>query len=163
RATPRASSRRRPGSRRTSSSCCSPSASRGRTCRPVVEPVSKNGELDVAPTTELGPDPVGTLECSTMSTRTVPLPVRARLDPRSAGRFALQCMVDEETRELLRHVQSLLGHAVLPGDVAEVLKRSLRVMARALEKQKFGKCTRPGKRRGSKNPRYIPLEVKRAV
>src|SRR5258708_2520897 len=129
----------------------------------VVEPLTANGEIEVAPTAQLGPDPVGTLESSTASTPMEPLPVRARLDPRSAGRFALQCMVDEETRELLRHVQSLLGHAVPPGDVAEVLKRSLRVMARELEKQKLGKCSRPGRRRGSRNPRYIPMEVKRAV
>src|SRR5437773_6363523 len=129
----------------------------------AVEPLTAKGELEVAPTTQLGLDPVGTLESSKTSVWVEPLPVRARLDPRSAGRFALQCTVDQETRDLLRHVQSLLGHAVPPGDVAEVLKRSLRVMARELEKQKFGKCTRPGKRRGSKNPRYIPLEVKRAV
>src|SRR5205814_4541251 len=32
-----------------------------------------------------------------------------------------------------------------------------------LEQQKFGKCDRPRSRRGSQNPRYIPLEVKRAV
>src|SRR5439155_13166374 len=129
----------------------------------AVEPLAAKGEIEVAPTSQLGLDSVGTFESSKTSVWVEPLPVLARLDPRSAGRFTLQCMVDQETHELLRHVQSLLGHAVPPGDVAEVLKRSLRVMARELEKQKFGRCTRPGKRRGSKNPRYIPSEVKRAV
>jgi len=102
-----------------------------------VEPLPATGGIEVAPTSQLGLDPVGTLESSRTSAGAEPLPVRARLEPRSAGRFTLQCTVDQETRELLRHVQSLLGHAVPPGDVAEVLKRSLRVMARELEKQKL--------------------------
>jgi len=92
-----------------------------------------------------------------------PVPERTKLEPRSAGRYALQCTVDQETRELLRYVQSLLGHAAPSGDVGEILKRSLRMLAGELEKRKFGKCPRPGRRRGSKNARYIPLEVKRAV
>jgi 5-methylcytosine-specific restriction endonuclease McrA len=91
------------------------------------------------------------------------LPTRAKLEPRSAGRYALQCTIDQETQDLLRYVQSLLGHAVPSADVANILKRSLRLLADTLEKQKFGKCSRPGPRRGSKDPRYIPLEVKRAV
>src|SRR5258706_3793097 len=35
-----------------------------------VEPVTANGQLEVAPKSQLGLDPVGTLESSTMSTRT---------------------------------------------------------------------------------------------
>ena len=129
----------------------------------LVEPLTAAAEAEVAPTSQLGPDPVGTLQSSTATVRMGPVPARAKLEPCSPGRYMLQCALDQETHELLRHVQSLLGHAVPSGNVGEILKRSLRVLADALEKQKFGKCSRPGKRRGSKNPRYIPLEVKRAV
>ena len=129
----------------------------------MVEPLAMDCETEAAPTSQLGLDPVGTFERPKMTISTGPLRVRAKVEPRSAGRYTLQCTVDKETNELLRYVQSLLGHTVPPGDVAEILKRSLRVLAHELEKQKFGKCSRPGKRRGSKNPRYIPLEVKRAV
>ena len=129
----------------------------------VLEPIEASAETKGTPTDRLGLDPVGTLQGPTSTVPMEPLVARAKLEPRSAGRYTLQCTVDQETNELLRYVQSLLGHAVPFGDVGEVLKRSLRVMANELEKQKFGKCSRPGTRRGSKNPRYIPLEVKRAV
>jgi 5-methylcytosine-specific restriction endonuclease McrA len=128
-----------------------------------LEPVATTDETEGEPTTQLGLDPVGTLESSKSTVRMEPLSVRAKLEPRSAGRYTLQCTVDQETQELLRYVQSLLGHSVPSRDVGEILKRSLRVLATKLEQQKFGKCSRPGQRRGSKNPRYIPLEVKRAV
>ena len=129
----------------------------------LVEPLSVNGETADSPTSQLGLDPVGTLQSSPTTVRMDPLPVGARLEPRSAGRYTLHCAVDQETNELLRYVQSLLGHTLPSGDVGEIHKRSLRVLAHELEQQKFGKCSRPGQQRGSKNARYIPLEVKRAL
>jgi 5-methylcytosine-specific restriction endonuclease McrA len=114
-------------------------------------------------TPQLGLDPVGTVEISESVVPMEPLPARATLEPVAADRYTLQCTLDKETRELLRYAQSLLGHAVPKGAVGEVLKRSLRELVEKLERQKFGKCSRPGKRRGSSNPRYIPMEVKRAV
>jgi 5-methylcytosine-specific restriction endonuclease McrA len=112
---------------------------------------------------QLGLDPVGTVEISESAVPMEPLPARAKIEPVAAERYTLQCTIDKETRELLRYAQSLLGHAAPKSDVGNVLKRSLRALVGELERQKFGKCSRPGKRRGSSNPRYIPLEVKRAV
>ena len=88
---------------------------------------------------------------------------RARLAPLSPGRFALQVTVDQQTHEQLRYAQSLLGHAVPSGDVATVLKRALDALVRELEKKKFAKGVSTRPRRGSKNPRYVPAEIRRTV
>jgi len=90
-------------------------------------------------------------------------PARARVAPLSAGRFALQVTVDQETREQLRYAQELLGHAVPSGDVAEVLKRALNLLVQKLEQKKFAKSGRSRPKRGSANPRYVPAAVRRAV
>jgi hypothetical protein len=65
--------------------------------------------------------------------------------------------------EKLRYVQSLLAHARPGAGMDQLLDLAVDCLKDKLEKQKFGKCSRPGKSRGSKNPRYIPFEVKRAV
>jgi 5-methylcytosine-specific restriction endonuclease McrA len=122
---------------------------------------------------QLGPDPVGAL-----ALQRVPEPVvssasqlapervealRAKLAPLSPERFAWQVTVDRETHELLRYVQSLLGHAVPSGDVATVLKRSLNLMAQHLEQQKFARSARSRPRRSHANGRYVPAEIRRTV
>jgi 5-methylcytosine-specific restriction endonuclease McrA len=93
----------------------------------------------------------------------VPPAARTRLAPRSPGRFAWQVTVDQETQDLLRYVQSLLGHSVPSGDVATVLKRSLNSYVRELEQQKFARCVRSRPRRSSANGRYVPAEIRRTV
>jgi hypothetical protein len=65
--------------------------------------------------------------------------------------------------EKLRYVQSLLAHARPGAGVDELIDLALDCLKDKLERQKFGKCSRPGRRRGSDNPRHIPVEVKRAV
>jgi hypothetical protein len=65
--------------------------------------------------------------------------------------------------EKLRYVRSLLAHARPGVDMDRLLDLAVDCLQDKLEKQKFGKCSRPGKSRGSKSPRYIALEVKRAV
>ena len=77
----------------------------------------------------------------------------------SGWRYAYSAAREEK----LRYVQSLLAHARPGASVDRVLDLALDCLQDKLERQKFGKCSRPGKSRGSKNPRYIPLEVKRAV
>jgi 5-methylcytosine-specific restriction endonuclease McrA len=87
-----------------------------------------------------------------------PVPLAA-VTNRSGWRYAYSAAREEK----LRYVQSLLAHARPGASVDRVLDLALDCLQDKLERQKFGKCSRPGKSRGSKNPRYIPLEVKRAV
>jgi 5-methylcytosine-specific restriction endonuclease McrA len=68
-----------------------------------------------------------------------------------------------EREKKLRYLRSLLSHSRPGASVEQVLDLALACLQDKLERQKFGKCSRPGKRRGSSDPRYIPLEVKRAV
>jgi 5-methylcytosine-specific restriction endonuclease McrA len=88
---------------------------------------------------------------------------RARLVPLSPGRFAWQVTVDQETQDLLRYAQSLLGHAVPSGDVATVLKQALGMLVQKLEQRKFAKCTRTRPRRSHANGRYVSAEIRRTV
>ncbi len=90
-----------------------------------------------------------------------PLSDRARVAPLAPERFALQVTLDQETHDLLRYAQSLLGPDVAPGDVAEVLKRALAAYTEKLERQKLGAGTRAS--RGSDDPRYVPVAVRREV
>jgi hypothetical protein len=103
-----------------------------------------------APAPQLVPEPV---RCA----------ARAKLAPLSPGRFALQVTVDQETHQLLRYVQALLGHALPSGDVAAVLKRALEIASRQLERQKFAKSARSRPRHGAAKGRYVPAEVRRTV
>jgi 5-methylcytosine-specific restriction endonuclease McrA len=88
---------------------------------------------------------------------------RARLEPLSPGRFALQVTLDQGTYDQLRYAQSLLGHAVPSGDVAEVLKRALDALVDKLEQKKFARSARSRPGRGTANGRYVPADVRRAV
>jgi hypothetical protein len=124
---------------------------------PCMEPVSA---MTMEP---LAPAPVVPCPESKLASRMEPLPSRARLAPLSPGRFAMQVTLDQETFDLLRYVQALLGHAVPSGEIAEVLKRSLRELAHKLERQKFAATTRPRPRRSAANGRYVPAEIRRAV
>ena len=120
----------------------------------VTEPVVRS-------TSELAPEQVLTLAPSPAAEPAkAPL---AKLAPLSPGRFAWQVTVDQETQELLRYVQSLLGHSVPSGDVATVLKGALKSYVRELEQQKFAKCARSRPRRSSANGRYVPAEIRRTV
>jgi 5-methylcytosine-specific restriction endonuclease McrA len=88
-----------------------------------------------------------------------------KLAPIAPGRFVLQLTIDQDTHNMLRHAQALLGHQVPSGDLAEVLKRALGLLVARLEKRKFARTDepRPRRRRSKGNPRYIPAHVKRAV
>jgi hypothetical protein len=93
----------------------------------------------------------------------VPAPQYPRVAPLSPGRFALQLTVSQATHDKLRHAQSLLGHAVPSGDLAEVLDRALDALIVNLEKRRFGATEKPRAARESSNPRHIPARMRRAV
>jgi hypothetical protein len=113
-------------------------------------------------------DPV-TMSNSAVQMEPLPTPVPAPIPPRvkpvplSPGRFALQLTVDQATHDQLRYAQSLLGHAVPSGDVAEVLKRALDALVEKLEKQKFAKSARSRPQSGVAKGRYVPAAVRSAV
>jgi 5-methylcytosine-specific restriction endonuclease McrA len=83
--------------------------------------------------------------------------------PLAPQRFGFQFTGDQETRELYEDVRALLGHEVPSGDMALVFKQALKIAKAQLAKRKFAATDRPGKSRGSADPRRIPASVKRAV
>jgi hypothetical protein len=110
-------------------------------------------------TPQLVPEPVGPAGPPTA----VPMAARAKLAPLSPGRIGLQVTVDQETHDLLRYAQALLGHAVPSGDLATVLKRALGSLVRDLEQQKFARSARSRPRRSAVHGRYIPADIRRTV
>ena len=63
-------------------------------------------------------------------------PVISVVTPLAPERFAWQLTVSQETQDLLRQVQDLLGHEVPPGDLEAVLKYALRAAKQKLEQRK---------------------------
>ncbi|MEK7331437.1 MAG: hypothetical protein AAB113_11620, partial [Candidatus Eisenbacteria bacterium] len=135
----------------------------------AIAPAVATDELAVRPVEaasqlwQLAPGPVATMVESDTPVRFEPLASRATITPLSPGRFGLQVTVDQETHDLLRYAQALLGHAVPSGDVATVLKRALGSLVRELEQQKFAKSARSRPRRSTAHGRYVPAEVRRTV
>jgi 5-methylcytosine-specific restriction endonuclease McrA len=90
---------------------------------------------------------------------------RAKVTPTSPGRFALLTPLRQETHDLLREVQDLLGHQVAPGDVDAVLNFALRMAKQKLLQRKCAHTEQPRAGHRSSNPdsRHIPPNVRRAV
>jgi hypothetical protein len=78
-------------------------------------------------------------------------------------RYAVQCTVSQQTRDKLAYAQSLLGHAVPNGDLAQVLDRALDALIAQLEHRKFARTEHPRASRYGDDARHIPAGVKRAV
>jgi hypothetical protein len=89
----------------------------------------------------------------------------ARVSPLSATRFALQLTIGQHTHDKLRYAQSLLGHAVPSGDLAEVLDRALDQLIERLERGKFATGARSAshRRRQTAAGRHIPVQVRSEV
>ena len=100
-----------------------------------------------------------------------PLPGRVPLDETGAGtvvspcRYKLETVFDQEAIDLLARSQELEGLPPGPAGAAEALKRALRARVAQLEKRKFGATDkpRPARPSTSRNPRYIPNDVRRQV
>jgi 5-methylcytosine-specific restriction endonuclease McrA len=77
----------------------------------------------------------------------------------------LQVTITQETRELLKRAQELLGHTRELGEIPDVLNRALKLLVRALENRRFAECDRPNpnRERASQRPRHIPAHVRREV
>ncbi|MBZ0233841.1 MAG: HNH endonuclease [Deltaproteobacteria bacterium] len=93
-------------------------------------------------------------------------PVPDRVQARAPDRYGLQVTIRETTRDKLLRAQALLRHRNPSGDLDEVLDRALDALLAELEKEKFGKTSRPRAakaRAADADPRYVPNEVKRVV
>lgn len=118
-------------------------------------------KIQAIPSRPVGLAP-GQVETPSLLQPSEPSPSQPSLPvPPPPQRFLIQVAVDKETHDLLRHVQTLLGHAVPSGDVAEVLHRALAAYAVQLEKRKFGAGKKAKKR--STGGRKTPADVKHAV
>jgi 5-methylcytosine-specific restriction endonuclease McrA len=92
-----------------------------------------------------------------------PLASKGKLSPLSPGRFSLQVTVDQETHDLMRQAQVLLGHALPSGDIGELIKRAMRELVERLEKRKCAATSPPRPRRGEARDRQVPAEIRRTV
>jgi hypothetical protein len=88
---------------------------------------------------------------------------RPRITPLAPQRFGMQVTIDAETEALLRDVQALLGHAIPSGDLAAVLRESLKLAKQALEKRRYAQVSEPRPGRRTKSARHIPAHVRREV
>jgi len=91
-------------------------------------------------------------------------PVISVVTPLAPERFGWQLTVGQETQDLLREVQDLLGHEVAPGDLEAVLNFALRTARQKLLQRKCAGAEQPHRGRPSMaHSRHIPAEVQRAV
>jgi 5-methylcytosine-specific restriction endonuclease McrA len=88
---------------------------------------------------------------------------RPKVAPLSAQSFLVQVTIPKSAHDKLRYIQTLLGHAVPTGDLAEVHERAYDALIAQLEKQKYAVTARPRPQGSSVDPRHIPAAVKRAV
>lgn len=114
----------------------------------------------------LAPAPVAPSVAADLAALRMPLALpapRVKLTPLAPERFELRATLDQETHELLRRAQALLGHTIPSGDMAQVLKRVLGDWVGACERRRFAATDKPRPRRSQADGRYVPAEVRRAV
>ena len=92
-------------------------------------------------------------------------PVRARVSPLSAESFAVQFTRSLAHDKQFRYLQTLLGHQVSRGDIAEVYALAVNALIARMERVRYGACDKPRKAGNnlSSDPRYISTETKRSV
>jgi len=71
------------------------------------------------------------------------IPAQRRLEPLSAGRFAVRFTADAEFRDLLEEVRALASHREPEGDLLSLMKRGLEAHRRELQKERFGVGRKP--------------------
>jgi hypothetical protein len=89
---------------------------------------------------------------------------RPKVVPVAPERFLLQVSIGCRLRDKLRHAQELASHQIAPGDVAELVERSIDLLIAELEQRKFAATSRPRTvQRRATSKRTIPAHVKRVV
>jgi len=119
---------------------------------------AQDGAMD-QPLVELAP---GQVQAPNVPVRTEG---RGRVKPLAPQRFAVQFTMGRGAHDKLCYVQELLGHQMPSGDLAQIFERALDALIPQLEQRKFAATNRarPRRRGSSRNPRYIPPDVQRAV
>src|SRR5262249_12856794 len=89
----------------------------------------------------------------------------ARVSALSAESYAVQFTRSRRADERFRYLQSLLGHQVSRGDIAEVYARAVEALITRMERVRFGACDKPRKAASqqSSDPRHVSAETKREV
>ena len=98
-------------------------------------------------------------------TQPAPLPP-PRITPTSPERYRFQFALTQDTYDLFKRAQDLLGARVPARDVDQVFRRALELLVAKLEQKKFAATDKPrpaAKRATSQNPRHIPADVRRIV
>src|SRR5262249_13905507 len=67
----------------------------------------------------------------------------ARVSALSAESYAVQFTRSRRADERFRYLQSLLGHQVSRGDIAEVYARAVEALVAKMERVRFGACDKP--------------------
>jgi hypothetical protein len=114
--------------------------------------------------TTLAPPPV-VLPESARSPRTIAppsVPSRARVEPLSADRFAIRITVSRSARDAFELARDLLRHRHPSGDLEVVFELAVRSLVERLERERFGRTTRPAKRRTGKRT-HVTNETRRTV
>jgi hypothetical protein len=132
----------------------------GLTAGPATPPAEPNDAMQME---QLVSKPVAPSTGSLPAMQMGPLASKGKLSPLSLGRFSLQVTVDQETHDLIRHAQALLGHALPSGDIGELINRAMRELVERVEKHKCAATARPRPRRGGAKGRRVPAELRRTV
>jgi HNH endonuclease len=103
------------------------------------------------------------------------MPMRERIEPLSADRFAVHFTADAEFRDLLEEVRALASHGQPRGEILPLMKRALEAYRSELRKSRFGVGTKPrratrsavsgtvGATKTAKRSRHVPASVAREV
>jgi hypothetical protein len=87
---------------------------------------------------------------------------RARIEPLSAERFAIRLTVSRSVRDAFELARDLLRHRNPSGDPEVVFGLAVLGLVERLERERFGRTTRPAKRRVGKRTR-VANETRRTV
>ena len=85
------------------------------------------------------------------------------VEPIAPERFELHATFSQTAHDKLEYARDLMSHRVAARDPVTVIELGLDALIEKLEKQRFAAAANPRPGRGSRDVRYIPAHVKRAV
>ncbi len=103
---------------------------------------------------------------TTLGLHAVPPPTTAagrQLAPLSETRHKVQFTASDELRKKLERAQDLMRHANAEGDLAVVVEPAVDLLVEKLEKQRFGKASRPRPSREQNDTARVLRATRRAV
>lgn len=89
-------------------------------------------------------------------------PSPARMEPLAPARYKMQLTAHEKLKEKLDRAARLMGQRSAEADLATVMERALDSLIAELEKARFGKTSRPQRRRKTKRG-YVARATRREV